>query len=183
MTRCLAKPVFFLAGVLALSAFGSKANADFLASASGNEQAARVGDGVSDSWIPYISEYPEISSYLRSGLKLRVGTHPGAGSPAIGFVPEVGSDQGSSQPGIPENKIDLYGVNFFIRPFAADTGNTGGTTSSPSSAGPTTNPQAGLPAAHQPPPAQAVAWLAAENQVLPGTPMSARLFRPPRASA
>jgi hypothetical protein len=174
------KPVLFFAGLMALVAFGSKANADFFSSVS--ETGNCVGETSSDSWIPYLAEYPEISDHLRCCLKLRVGVRAGAFSSDVDSASSVGVGQGGSVPGVPENKIQLYGFNQLL--LLLQTTNTSGTTSSPSSPEQTSNPQAGVPAAHQEMLSrQVVTWLLAENQVLPGTPIGAGLFRPPRASA
>jgi hypothetical protein len=174
------KPVLFLAGLLALVAFGSKANADLFSSASEIEHALAAAS--SDLWILYIAERPDTASHLRCGLKLRVRVCSAAFSSAGDSASRVGSDQGGSMPAVPENKPKMNGFNPLH--FLCQATNLGGTTSSPNTPEQTSNPQAGVPAAHQEMlSGQVVTWLYAENHVLPGTPIGSGLFRPPRASA
>src|SRR5262245_44579601 len=125
MTSRPPKPVLFLAGLLALVAFSSKANADYFSSASETEHC--VGETSSDSWIPYLAEYP---GHLPCGLKLQVGVRSVAFSSAVDSASSFGLDQGDSVPWVPENRIDVDGFNQLI--LLWQTTNFGGTTSSPS---------------------------------------------------
>ena len=183
MTRFMPKSVLYLAVAAALSVFGGKANAQFLSSAPEMQQMVNHTDALQNSWVPYQAEFPEVSGYLRLALNSQIGISPGgyASSSSAALDAGAGLCQGASGPGIPQDKVELSWLNLFLVPLpAADTGSS---TSSPSSPERTDNPQTGLLDHQQIASAESVTWLAARRQVLPGTPLSARLFRPPRAAA
>jgi len=184
MTCSTPKPVLCLAGLAALLVLSAKADAQFLSPASGTEQTADHLIASPDSWVPYKAELSEVSGYLQSALNSRVGIFPSGYTSGSRISSDAGAalDQGGSGPAIPLDKVEVSWLNPFRMPLpAADTGGAG--SSSTSSPERTSNPQTCLLDHQQLPTVESITWLLAKNQVLPGTPPSARLFRPPRSAA
>jgi hypothetical protein len=183
MTRFTPKPVLLLAVLGAILAFGTRAHADFFPTTLGTESIVNFADLSEDSWVLYAAEFPEVSCYLRSALRSAVGYYSAAYSPvsilesdeAAGLAPCASGN------GIPPNGIERTWLDPFR--ISIQAANTGGTTSSPSPTQQTSSPHAGLWIREQQTSAEDGTWLATGKEILPGTPPSAQLFRPPRASA
>jgi len=182
MIRIIPQPVLFLAGLATLMIFGAKADAQLIASGSSAEQVVNRVDSASDSWAPYQSEFSEVSGCIRSALNSQAGFFSGgfAISP-LASETAAPAFQGASGSEVPQDKIVLNWLNPFDGPSPA--AETGGSTSNSSAPERTNSPQSGLLAQAEQIRFEAVRWLTTQTHVLPGTPMGARLFRPPRAAA
>lgn len=184
------KPVFFLTALMALFVLGSKADAGLLHPGSGMNHDApsfrtdgKCPEAAEDSWVPYLAEFSEVSSYLQSAMKSPVGFL--SDRFALGFSSESETIAefvaGDCDPGIPANQLVLIWRCPFEAPYSA--AQTGGSTSGSSPPERNSNPQAGLAVRQQLIRSEEVTWLADVSKDLPGTPLDSRLFRPPRAAA
>jgi hypothetical protein len=181
MIRIMPQPVLFLAGLATLMIFGAKADAQLIASGSSAEQVVNRVESASDSWAPYQSEFSEVSGCIRSALSSQAGFFSGGFVSALTAETAEPLPQSASGPGVPDDKIVLNWLNPFDGPSPA--AETGGSTSSNSAPERTNSLQSGLLAQAGQIRSEAISWLTTQTHVLPGTPMGARLFRPPRAAA